>query len=422
MNYLFSLFKTMFGWWDMKFSIFGSDGKGAVEAPKMSAQEQAYLAEITEMVKEQRAFTEMMMPAYAHQMHYKIEGDEWIPMSDAEWLSDPRTTDSQRRQFEIMTLQQRRTQQALEGELPLTEGMKRRREEEFEQLKAGTGITGTYDKAVAEDTIGIQKLKAFKQRWGEMEEAQRFGELGAGTQRLGALTGLTQAGTAGRIGGLQQLGMAQQPAIQGYASLMQPYQAYNQMGYQAQAATAANQAAMTGSVLGLGGMLGAAAIMSGRDKKKNIKKKTAMDENKALQEIKGTPSYEYEYKPGMGLGGKQLGSMAEESPGAYTMTDDETKFYLFEQYMNDKYPGQSAPAPSEEDFYEFEEMWRQQPGKSAPPLSEEDFYAFEQEWREKPGKSGKPSAINLGNKIEHQGMGLKALARKVDKLERRKSK
>jgi hypothetical protein len=97
-------------------------------------------------------------------------------------------------------------------------------------------------------------------------------------------------------------------------SLLQPYQQYNMAGYQAQAANQASRNAQFGSILGLLGMLGGAAISS-REYKTDIKKKSTKDEDKALQSLLDTPSYDYRYKKRMGLGNKRhISSMTEESP------------------------------------------------------------------------------------------------------------
>ncbi len=367
-----------------------------VQAPEPSAEESAIYSEILSLITQQQAWNQMMMPEYAHQMHYKIQeaageapaemytqqseyqekydywqdrynkykdawqanpsdtgswkkykeaeeefskirsqlnilndrittyeettSQEWVKMTDEEWYNDPETTDTERAQWDAYQAQLERYNKALAGEIPLTETMINQKQSEFEQLKQTfPTISGSsIDDATATDTIGIQNLNEFKKRWAEVEEAQRYGELSTAAQSTIGLTGLTTDLARSNIGTLAAIGGDNTSTISQYGSLLQPYMAYTQAGYQAQAANAATQASMYGSLLGLGGMLGGALLASSKKYKTNIKAKTKRDEDKALIEMKKTKSYEYEYKPEMKLGSERhLGTLTEESPKEY---------------------------------------------------------------------------------------------------------
>ena len=174
-------------------------------------------------------------------------------------------TPTQQKEYDVYQTQLDRYQKALAGEIPLTQQMIDQKQQEFEQLKSSIGtITGNDpETATATDTIGIQNLNEFKKRWGMVEEAQRYGELGTAGQAVLGTAGLTTDLSAKRIGTLGAIGSSQAGTMQGYAGLLQPYQAYTQAGYQAQAQNVATRAQMLGSLLGLGGMLGAGALSSG---------------------------------------------------------------------------------------------------------------------------------------------------------------
>jgi len=345
-----------YGWLLDPGNLSGKTGKGDVETPKPSAEELALMATQNELLQTQLDYTNQMMPVYAHQMHYSVGADgEWIQMTDNEWYNSSMTTDRQRQEWDIAGKQMKRYEQALAGEIPLTQQMKDQKQTEFRQLADASGITGdTVENAQAEDTIGVQKLGEFQKRWGLVEEAQRYGELGTAGQAALQGSSLTGNLATQKVGTLSGIGQNYGGLANQFGNLLQPYQMYNQMDYQASAQNQSNQMQQQGSLLNLGGMLGAAYLMSSRTYKKDIKAKTPKDEDKALKSIRDTKSYEYRYKNYMGFGkDKMLGAIAEESPDEVTTPDKK--------------------------------------------------------------------AINLGNKIELVSMGLKSLARKIDKLERKVS-
>ena len=193
--------------------------------------------------------------------------------------------------YKNLKLSLERQEKALRGELPISDATKQQKEQEFKQFKeamarAGHTITGdTPETATADTTAGIQSLKAFQQKWAVIEEAERRGELTAGapaamqqfgivsdeeSRRTGLMAGYPQlrTGLATGYGGQvvpltagipQSAGILSQyqPLLSGYSSLLQPYQYQRGLEFQANVANAQAQAQSQSSLFGgLGSLLG----------------------------------------------------------------------------------------------------------------------------------------------------------------------
>jgi hypothetical protein len=235
----------------------------------------------------------------------------WDDMTEEELQES--MTEAEWEKYQLGREQVEHSRKALAGELPLSESLLDQKQEEFDQLKQVYGITGdNLETASGEDTVAIQNLNAFKKRWAQIEDAQRYGQSSSSMESAVLSKGLTSdltSNTTGQFAGLGGGGNT----INMLGSLLQPYQQYNMAGYQTQAANKASQSQQFGSFLSLMAMLGGAA--SSREFKTDIKKKSKKDEDKALQSLLDTPSYDYRYKKKMGLGDKRhTSSMTEESP------------------------------------------------------------------------------------------------------------
>jgi len=303
-----------------------------VEAPQPSSQEQSIYDILLQLITEQQEYNQQMMPDIMHQLHYKkavttpageadyteeqkkiidqrestqkqidefnhqlqqgplsqnhlnqlnrlkqdlIDLDNqintfektateeeytWERMTDEEWYDDPNTTDTERDQWDIYQSTLERQKKALAGELPLTQQMIDQKQQEFDQLKTTFNIEGdTPDTAKANDTIAVQNLNEFKKRWQITEEAQRYGELTSGAQNLLQVSGLTTDLAQNKIGQLYGAG-DQSNLMQQYQSLLQPYQAYNMAQYQSDIYNQQSKQNMYGSWMNLGGMLGGSII------------------------------------------------------------------------------------------------------------------------------------------------------------------
>jgi hypothetical protein len=273
----------------------------------------------------------------------------YVEMSEDEYYAS--LNDREKAQYNLNKKQMERSTQAIEGTLPLSETLLSQKDKEFNELKQVYGIEGdTVENAQGTDTVSTQNLSDFKKRWAQVEEAQRFGQSSSSTEAAIMSSGLTTGQTNNNIGTMAAIGSGVGGAAGGYGSLLQPYQFYNQAGYQAQAANQANQTAQQGSMMGLLGMLAAAGMMASSKKfKKDIKAKTPKEEDEALKKIKKTKSYSYKYKPLMKMGDREhLGTLTEESPKEYVTLNG--------------------------------------------------------------------NAVDLGDKIEYLALGMKSLARKVDKI------
>lgn len=262
--------------------FWGSDDMGA-DAPEMGKEERENIEKMEEQVEEQQNFYEQMMPLIAHELHFDVKYDKWTgeprwqKMSDDEWYNSEKTTDDQRRQWDMyldsQELQNERRDlyreemdrygKAMRGELEIPKGLLDVKNEEFETLKNSSGIMGeSPDKAVAEDTIAIQRLNAFNKRWDLAEDRARFGEIGRGSQAMtlqqlsgepgndyGPLMGLNQDSR-------QQLGSQ----IGGLSSILQPYQHYTDLGYQNDLFNTQMNYQLLGDLLNLAGTGAGAAV------------------------------------------------------------------------------------------------------------------------------------------------------------------
>ena len=200
---------------------------------------------------------------------------------------------------ENLLLSLERERKALLGELPLSESGQQQKADEFSTFKeamsrAGHVIEGDDpETAVATTTAGIQSLKAFNERFGLLEDAERRGELTQGAQAVLARTGVASDLGARRMAGLVQFplaasGLSTSAAglVQGlgmrnvrpdygaaagqYSGLLQPYQfgrsleakigmANAERSFAASQQSAANKAAMWSGLMEAGGAIAGAA-------------------------------------------------------------------------------------------------------------------------------------------------------------------
>jgi len=115
---------------------------------------------------------------------------------------------NERSSYENLQLGLERERRALKGELPLSEAGQRQKRDEFTAFKeqmarSGNPIEGdTPESASTTTTAGAQALKAFTERWGLVQEAERRGELTAGSQAV-----LARMGIASDIGARAREGM-----------------------------------------------------------------------------------------------------------------------------------------------------------------------------------------------------------------------
>lgn len=160
---------------------------------------------------------------------------------------------------------QERQAKALAGELPLTEAGQQKKAEEFRIFKeamarSGNPITGeTPETATATTTPGIQGLRAFNQRFGLLEEAERFGELSRGTSSILQRLGITSDIAARERAGLLDFPTGPLRRTQVGTQALQPFQFDRALQFQANVIGSQNQAAFTAGLLELAGTIGGAA-------------------------------------------------------------------------------------------------------------------------------------------------------------------
>ncbi|MFQ5915724.1 MAG: hypothetical protein ACE5JS_21335, partial [Nitrospinota bacterium] len=137
-------------------------------------------------------------------------------------------TPVERQAHENLKLRLEREERALRGELPVSEGLIQTKEREFRQFKeamarAGNPIEGeTPETATATTTPGVQALRAFRERFGVLEEAERRGELTAGSSAILQRMGITADISAQRAGMFAQLPTTSMRLAQGFAGLLEP--------------------------------------------------------------------------------------------------------------------------------------------------------------------------------------------------------
>jgi uncharacterized protein YcfJ len=297
-------------------------------------------------------------------------------------------TGQERLAYDNTTLALERETKALKGELPLSAAGQQRKRDEFTAFKeqmarGGNPIEGDVPgTASASTTAGAQALKAFNERWGLVEEAERRGELTSGSQsvlaRIGVASdlgvrtreGLLSAvpryavpgftgGRGGAGGGLPTFGAVSPD----FAGALQPFQAQragitqnNLANAQIamanrQQETARNAAlgtaggAILGGILGtlifpgvgtaagaLGGLSAGAAIggaagggigyaASSRDVKKDIRRATRREEDRALEMVKDLKTHTFRYKHEPRAVRKRMGMMADEVPAMLASPD-----------------------------------------------------------------------------------------------------
>lgn len=258
--------------------------------------------------------------------------------------------DLQAQQTQIALQQGERTQKALKGELPLSEGTVQRKAQDFQLLKenlarGGNAIIGDDpSSAYSLSSPGSQALKEFNSRYASLEDQERRGALDSGTSAylqavgLSGNLGKSDLGTVGQLsnpGGYASSSTSLMPGVspvsnnlnlvQGYSSAMNPYLRQQEMQWQtgqnnAQIAAAdrAGWMNLAGTALGSGAGVAALAL-SNRKFKKNIEPiKSERDATKALA---GTPVYRWNYKNEPDGHKKHLGTMTDEAP-ADVVTDD----------------------------------------------------------------------------------------------------
>ncbi len=270
-------------------------------------------------------------------------------MTEEEITATLSKTDLAARENLILSLE--RDRKALLGELPLTEAGQLAKQREFDVFKeamarAGHEISGDDPgTATANSTAGINSLRAFNERFGLIEEAERRGQLDAASSavlhRMGIATDIGSARTSSLLAfpgsslsanvGPPNFGQASQQ----FGSLLQPYQfnrnqqfeaaAFNnQIQFNANVQSAANRTQLYGALAGAGGQVGGAAagavvaglMVSKRIYKKDISRATNREEDEALEMVKDMKTYTYRYKGESKHSPKRLGLMVDNAPKA----------------------------------------------------------------------------------------------------------
>ena len=248
------------------------------------------------------------------------------------------------RQLSLYGLQADRQEKALKGELPISEGTLQRKQEEFAALKerltrAGNPVLGdTPETAYSPTTAGTQTLESFKRSYKLIEDSERQGELNQGSSALLGTLGLTSNIGNTRLAQSYETGAAGVPyqnlvggpigLINPSLQAQQPYQFNRDMQFQTGMQSAANAAAEKAGYLQLAGQTGAstaliaAAAMSSRSFKKDIKALSEKEEDRIAMSLTGKRKiYNWKYKTERDDSKGHIGLVTEESPDEI-VTDD----------------------------------------------------------------------------------------------------
>jgi hypothetical protein len=292
-------------------------------------------------------------------------------MTEAEYVGT--LSPQEKSAYDNTTLALERERKALAGELPLSAAGRQRKRDEFaafrEQMaRGGNPIEGDVpESATSSTTAGVQALKAFNERWGLVEEAERRGELTSGSQSV-----LARIGVASDVGARQREGFLSAvprygiPNYQGttveaprfglvtpdFAGALQPYQRQREMEFQARLGTAQLRSAaasrsssnagaigagigalaglalapltkgaslaigpLTGAMIG-GTVGGAAGTYIGSDPatKKDIRRASRREDQRALAMVKDLDGFTFRYKGESDSAPRRMGMMATRVP------------------------------------------------------------------------------------------------------------
>lgn len=220
-------------------------------------------------------------------------------------------TESEKADYEISRKLQQRQLDALEGKLPVSPALESSLQTEQsaleEDLSAKLGPNWKLS------TPATTKLGEFKKRADLVREEARRGMLDTASALSLAQGNKVAGNTATTIGQASQFPNRWGGLLQGYNTVMQPYQQDRAYEISGSMQSQANKAAMIGGLANMLGTLGGSAMKFSSPKfKKNIKK---ADEDEVLDMVADSNVYEYNYKGEKKGTPKQVGYMADEAPG-----------------------------------------------------------------------------------------------------------
>lgn len=154
-------------------------------------------------------------------------------LSDDEYLSTLGATDQQ--VFRNFTAQVERQRLALEGKLPVSEGLKQQKADQYRQLQESSARSGNIlegddpGTATSRTTAGTQTLLAFNKRFDAIEDAERRGEIQTGVANQAISRGLfsnLQQKDISNIAGFPASGFAPSP-FAGQTGILSKRSIYN---------------------------------------------------------------------------------------------------------------------------------------------------------------------------------------------------
>lgn len=249
-------------------------GSTTVESPQPSSTEIALQQEQLELLREQRAESEMLKPYILAEMGYKEVDGELVALTEDELYSnmtplEQTNYDLQKSYMEGLVeslplmnetnqLALERYRKALAGELDVSPALEAELADQQSELEEY--LSQRLGPDWRETTAGIQSLSEFNTRAEQLREASRYGELstsqGLALAQQDRLLNQTQwqnnlsQQTLGNLYGYSNYGGQ---LFNNYSTAMQPYQYYSGLGLQASMANAQNSSSMYGALGSLGG-------------------------------------------------------------------------------------------------------------------------------------------------------------------------
>src|SRR3990167_2784936 len=275
-----------------------------------------------------------------------------------DWLNrEP--TEYERAQQEIGLLQSQRQLKALKGELPLSNALRKQKQDEFNAVKENAARKGniiegsTPETAIGRSTAANEALGKFNTRWGMREDLERRGEISSGEALNLSRYGLTSDMTSRDIGTTMGIGAGFTPGtsqreymnsanqysqmglLPSYSqflgsanTLTQPYtqqRAWQYLGglraqQQQSEELMADRAGIWGLAGNMTGMAGGLLAASSRDFKKNILEIEPEEEDRALKSLSSKKIYRWDYRGEKNSQG-HMSLLAEEAPKEVVSSD-----------------------------------------------------------------------------------------------------
>lgn len=231
-------------------------GDTTIEAPQMSPQEKQLQAEQLKILQQQQGIYENLMPLMASNLGLIQDPNtgEYRQMTPEEYQSS--LTPLQQQAYDVQSAAYDRLMKAYAGELEVSPQLESDLQEQQKMIEER--LSRSLGPNWMNSTAGQQAMSEFQTKAELLREEARRGILGQGSQNYLGSLGATSGLSGQQTGSLQNLSLGNLGALSGYSQAQQPYQYYNNLDFQADAANAQmNAQKFAGLMGGLGSLTGA---------------------------------------------------------------------------------------------------------------------------------------------------------------------